>query len=178
MGPKTIETLWQRHIWDSAQLIDHLPDGNPSVLDIGSGAGLPGLILAAMTDARVLSVESDGRKIAFQRQAALAMGMMDKVVLHDKRIEAIDPLYPDIITARAFAPLHKVFELSYGHARAETLWLLPKGQNVASELEEATKCWTFHVKQVHSETDENATLLIISSVGKRNDDISGHVSRL
>lgn len=154
-------------------MLAQVPKGARTVLDIGSGAGLPGLIFAAMTDIKLESVESDGRKIAFQRQAALAMGMVKKVVLHNKRVEALAPLYPDIITARAFAPLHKVFELSYHHASKDTLWLLPKGQNVASELAEATKCWTFHVKQVHSETDDTATLLMISSVGHRNDDLSG-----
>lgn len=164
VGPKTIDTLWSRHFWDSAQLASHLPVKTETVMDIGSGAGLPGLILAVIADVKVHSVESDGRKIAFQRQAAFAMGVSEKVVLHNNRIETLDPLFPQVITARAFAPLQKLFELSHAQASPETLWILPKGQNVGAELEKATKCWTFHVKQVHSETDDAARLLLFHSV--------------
>lgn len=164
VGPKTIKEVWTRHIWDAAQIRDHIPAETTSIMDIGSGAGLPGLILAALTGARVHSVESDGRKIAFQRQAMMAMGLAEKVVLHNKRVEALPAMGVDVITARAFAPLAKLFELSHKQAHDETLWILPKGQNVALEIEEATKCWTFHVKQVHSETDDQARLLLIHSV--------------
>jgi 16S rRNA (guanine527-N7)-methyltransferase len=94
----------------------------------------------------------------------MAMGLVEKVVLHNKRVETLPAIGADVITARAFAPLAKLFELSHTHAHDKTLWILPKGQNVALELEEATKCWTFHVKQVHSETDDQAKLLLIHSV--------------
>lgn len=164
VGPKTLKEVWSRHIWDAAQMRDHIPPETTSILDIGSGAGLPGLILSALTQVQLHSVESDGRKVAFQRQAAMAMGLVEKVVLHNNRIEALPGLGVDIITARAFAPLSKLFELSHTHAHEKTLWILPKGQNVALEIEEATKCWTFHVKQVHSETDDHAKLLLVHTV--------------
>lgn len=164
VGPKTIDEIWSRHIWDAAQIRNYIPSETTSIMDIGSGAGLPGVILAALTDALIHSVESDGRKIAFQRQVAMAMGLVEKVVLHNKRVETLPAIGADVITARAFAPLAKLFELSHTHAHDKTLWILPKGQNVALELEEATKCWTFHVKQVHSETDDQAKLLLIHSV--------------
>jgi len=164
VGPKTIETLWSRHIWDSAQLCDHLPAKAKTVLDIGSGGGLPGLIVATLRDVTVHSVESDGRKIAFQRQAMLALGLQGKVVLHNNRVESLPPFSVDVITARAFAPLDKILEFAHPFARPGTLWILPKGENVGDELKKATKCWTFHVKQVHSETEKNARLLLLSGV--------------
>lgn len=164
VGPKTVDALWARHLWDAAQLCEHIPAKTTSVMDIGSGAGLPGLVLGAMAGVVVHSVESDARKIAFQRQALLAMALQGKVVLHNKRVEQAAAMNVDVITARAFAPLPRLFELGHNHAHADTQWILPKGQNVGLEIESATKCWTFHVKQVHSETDEKARILLIHSV--------------
>ncbi|MEO0412902.1 MAG: 16S rRNA (guanine(527)-N(7))-methyltransferase RsmG [Pseudomonadota bacterium] len=167
VGPSTIQALWQRHIWDSLQLASLLPQGAPSVADLGSGAGLPGLLLAQMRPVTLHSVESDSRKIAFQRQALAQMAFCGKVVLHNKRAEALTPLNADVITARAFAPLQSLLPLGYHHCHETTEWILPKGQNVEAELEEATKCWTFKVKTVHSETHEEARVLCLSEVKPR-----------
>ncbi|MEM6682675.1 MAG: 16S rRNA (guanine(527)-N(7))-methyltransferase RsmG [Pseudomonadota bacterium] len=172
VGSKTLAQLWTRHIWDSAQLGRYLPgagstQSSPVILDIGSGAGLPGLILAALTPAQVHSVESDTRKIAFQRQAVMAMKLSTKVVLHNKRIETLPRFQSDVITARAFASLPNILDMSVPFATENTLWILPKGENVGSELEEATKCWTFHVEQVHSETEDSARILLLSDVRRR-----------
>lgn len=167
VGPSTIQHLWQRHIWDSLQLASLLPKDVSSAADLGSGAGLPGLLLAQMRDMTLHSVESDSRKMAFQRQALAQMHPLGKVVLHNKRVESLAPLSVDVITARAFAPLQNLLTLGYRHSHETTVWILPKGQNVEAEVEEATKCWTFRVETVHSETQEEARVLCLYEVKPR-----------
>ncbi|MEM7568246.1 MAG: 16S rRNA (guanine(527)-N(7))-methyltransferase RsmG [Pseudomonadota bacterium] len=167
VGPATLKTLWTRHIWDSLQLADLLPDGSQAVADLGSGAGLPGLLLAHRRPITLHSVESDSRKIAFQRQALRAIPPVEKVVLHNNRVGALEPLKADVITARAFAPLPKLLSLGYKHQHHGTVWILPKGQNLADEIEEATKCWTFRAETVHSETDKEARILCLHEVTPR-----------
>ncbi|MGD1953649.1 MAG: 16S rRNA (guanine(527)-N(7))-methyltransferase RsmG [Sphingomonadales bacterium] len=164
VGASTLDDPWRRHIWDAAQVADLLPDTADTLIDMGSGAGLPGLILAVLCNVAVHSIESDGRKTAFQRQAVQQMGLREKVVLHNNRVEACSGLSADIITARAFAPLQKLLQMGYGFSHSQTLWVLPKGQNLDAELKEATKCWTFHSDTVHSETDVDARILCLREV--------------
>src|SRR5262245_14217980 len=120
VGPATLPDLWRRHFLDSAQLIplleqaDSLPqDGGGRILvDLGSGAGFPGLVLAIMTDWRVHLIDSDQRKCAFLRQVALDCGVLERVTIHAKRIEQVTGIAVDVATARACAPLEELLALA------------------------------------------------------------------
>lgn len=162
----TIEDRWRRHYLDSAQLFPLIPAGAKSVLDIGSGAGFPGLVLAAMGAERGLKVtlvESIGKKAAFLSSAASAMGL-DNVSVIPQRIESITISKPDVITARALARLYKLLAYVHEIAGQNTLCLFLKGQDVEDELTEAAKSW--HMKAVRhpSVTSAGATILALSEL--------------
>ena len=131
---KTLDIAWQRHILDSGQLARYLPDGCKVILDVGSGAGFPGLVLSIMQDATVHLVESDHKKTVFLQTVIRELGLTATV--HNERIESLPALAPDVITARAFAPLGKAIGLMAPHMAPHTVLLLLKGRNVEEELTE------------------------------------------
>lgn len=132
----TLDDVWRRHILDCGQLFRHLSTPHGAVMDIGSGAGLPGLILAIMgagSEAQpVTLVESDERKCAFMAVAARQCGI--KVKIRTKRLESLEPLQPDIITARAMAPLERLLLWTEKQHHANLQCLFLKGENVDQEL--------------------------------------------
>lgn len=148
VAPKTLPELWQRHFLDSAQLLRHAPANAQRWLDLGSGGGFPGLVVAALSDAHVHLVESDQRKSAFLRDTAHAMGV--PVTVHVKRIEAVDPAAlhqamggaPQVISARALAPLKELIDLAHPLAGPDTVFLFLKGRQAEDELTEARRYWT------------------------------------
>lgn len=162
----SLTDVWRRHILDSAQL---LPLGAPTGpwLDLGSGAGLPGLIVAIMGARDVHLVESDSRKCIFLREAARATAT--EVTVHNCRIEALEPLPAGTISARALAPLPDLLVLAAAHMTDDTVLLLPKGQDVADELTAASKCWNMRVEQIPSQSDDWGVILRLKEVS--------HVSR-
>lgn len=131
---KTLDIAWQRHILDSGQLARYLPDGCKVILDVGSGAGFPGLVLSIMQDATVHLVESDHKKTVFLQTVIRELDLT--AIVHNARIESLPALAPDVITARAFAPLGKVIGLMAPHMAPHTVLLLLKGRNVEVELTE------------------------------------------
>ena len=131
---KTLDIAWQRHILDSGQLARYLPDGCKVILDVGSGAGFPGLVLSIMQDATVHLVESDHKKTVFLQTVIRELDLT--AIVHNERIESLPVLAPDVITARAFAPLGKAVGLLAPHMQADTVLLLLKGRNVEEELTE------------------------------------------
>ena len=131
---KTLDIAWQRHILDSGQLARYLPDGCKVILDVGSGAGFPGLVLSIMQDATVHLVESDHKKTVFLQTVIRELGLTATV--HNERIESLPALAPDVITARAFAPLGKAIGLMAPHMAPHTVLLLLKGRNIEEELTE------------------------------------------
>ncbi len=152
--------LWKRHFWDSAQIADLLPAGAGTLVDLGSGAGFPGLVLATMRpDLRVTLIEATGKKYEFLKVVAGELGL--KADLRNKRIEDVAPVPFDVITARACAPLPQL--LSY----AQRFWargsraLLHKGQNLASELTEVHKSWRIQAEQHSSRSDPSGIILEI-----------------
>lgn len=171
ISPKTKSEVWTRHIADSLQLIALVPDNARIFVDLGSGGGLPGLVLAAAfadrPEAMFHMIESDQRKCAFLREAARAMGVSVKV--HNGRIEAVLANWPhgaDIVSARALAPLKDLLSLAQPLLKAG-MGLFPKGQDIDSEMEEATKYWAFSGKLVPSRTDSKAGILIVSDLRAR-----------
>jgi 16S rRNA (guanine527-N7)-methyltransferase len=131
---KTLDIAWQRHILDSGQLARYLPDGCKVILDVGSGAGFPGLVLSIMQDATVHLVESDHKKTVFLQTVIRELDLT--AIVHNARIESLPALAPDVITARAFAPLGKAIGLMAPLMAPHTVLLLLKGRNIEEELTE------------------------------------------
>lgn len=136
VGPETLQGLEHRHLADCLQLIEHLPTNKPlKILDLGTGAGLPGLILAIVCPQHTITmVESDSRKCAFLLTMIQELGLTNALV-KNQRLETL-PVKSDydIVTARAFAPLNKILQLSHGFLAPEGCWLLLKGVALDEEL--------------------------------------------
>lgn len=163
----TIEDRWRRHYLDAAQIAPLLPTNACSLFDLGSGAGFPGLVLAAMLaekDVCVTLVESTGKKAKFLNAAAAAMGLSNVTVILE-RIENLQvQTTPDIITARALARLTRLLGYGAGIAGKNTRYFLPKGQDVEGELTEAAKYWHMEVIRHKSITSPDATILEIGNL--------------
>lgn len=162
VGKSTLPDLWRRHMLDSAQLFPLLPVGARTLVDFGSGAGFPALVLAILGVPDVHLVESDVRKGAFLREVARVCEA--PVTVHSKRIEALAPFAADVITARALAPVAQLLEFAAPFLTPRTQCLFLKGQNVEVELTEAHKMWNMAVERHPSRTDAAATILRLTEV--------------
>lgn len=132
----SLGSIWQRHFADSLQLLDFVPRGTLPWLDLGTGAGFPGLALAcARPDARVFMVESRKRRVEWLERARAELELTESRVL-GARLENVGTMPVGLITARAFAPLGKLLQLSARFSTPDTVWLLPKGRSAAQELSE------------------------------------------
>src|SRR5258706_2793802 len=140
VGRDTLADLWRRHILDSAQLHRFIPSSARSLIDLGTGAGLPGLVLAILGVPSVELVEADSRKAAFLREAARVTGA--EVTIRPCRIQAV-PRHPvHVVTARACAPLDRLLDLATPFLAPDTLCLFPKGERFNEELTLARERWT------------------------------------
>ena len=157
VSSSTLPQIWQRHILDSAQLVPFLPKAAKTVMDIGAGAGLPGLVLAILTDHQLHLVESDSKKVAFMRTAIAETGV-DAVIHHD-RIEELACLYMDVITARALAPLDKLFQLTKAQHHSGLDYLFLKGKGVKQELTALPSSLTLTAHTHPSITDKDAVIV-------------------
>ncbi len=162
VGPDTMGDVWRRHIADSAQLYPLIPQGTRRLVDLGSGAGFPGLVLAILGVPDVHLVESDQRKGAFLLEAARVTDT--KISWHGARAESLPPLEADVVSARALAPLSKLLPLARRHLKKGGLCLFPKGKNAEDELTEALKESTIAVERTVSITDPQATIFRIREV--------------
>ncbi len=152
--------VWRRHIADSAQLLLHVPPALPGPwLDLGTGAGFPGLVIAAIRpDLEVIMVESRARRIEWLSRAAESLGLSRTRVIGE-RLERVEPVTAAVISARAFAPLDKLLDLSARFSTSDTIWLLPKGRSARDEVA-GLSGWNhlFHVEQ--SLTDPDAGVVV------------------
>ncbi|WP_448192208.1 16S rRNA (guanine(527)-N(7))-methyltransferase RsmG [Azospirillum sp. sgz301742] len=162
VGPKTLDDAWGRHFLDSAQLYPLLPESAKVLVDLGSGAGFPGLVLAIMGVPAVHLIESDVRKCAFLREAARATGA--PVTVHNKRIEAVQGLQADVVTARALAPLTDLLGWATPFLDESGVALFLKGQNVEDELTSTTKYWKMRSERFDSVTDPSGSILRLSGI--------------
>ena len=137
MGGREIGRIWQRHVADSVQVRRLIPPGARTLVDLGSGAGFPGLVLAILGGIEVHLVESDGRKCTFLREAGRATGA--HAILHDCRIEDLAGLRADVVTARALAPLPRLIELARPLLAPGGVCIFHKGVGLERELTEITK---------------------------------------
>lgn len=161
VAASSLGSIWQRHIADSAQLLDHAPSATPGVLmDLGSGAGFPGLVLAAMRpDIEVRLVESRRLRVEWLMHCVTALDLR-RCAVDGRRVEVLPDMKAAIISARAFAPLPKLIDLARRFSTGDTLWLLPKGRSAAQEVADLPKALRemFHVEQ--SVTDSEAGIVL------------------
>lgn len=160
----TLDQLWARHIADSAQLLRFAPAG-ASWVDLGTGAGFPGLIVAALHDGVVTLVEERRLRAEFLQRAADLMELRIEII-HAKA-ERIPPRPFDVISARAFAPLEKLLSLGTAFSTQKSLWLLPKGRNAQDELAALDPSWQGDFRLERSATDPEAQIIVAERVGRR-----------
>jgi len=163
----SLADLWVRHYVDSAQLLSHVPRETSSPwLDLGTGAGFPGLVIAILRpECRVEMVESRSRRIDWLNRVCDTLGLVNASV-KGARLELVDTHKVRAISARAFAPLPKLLDLSARFSTEETIWLLPKGRSARQELDEL-KGWNhlFHVEQ--SLTDADSGVIVGTLKGRK-----------
>lgn len=162
----TAEQVWDRHIVDSAQLVRFAPRPDSSWLDIGSGAGLPGLVIALLTEGPVTLVEPRKLRAGFLQRAAETLGLAGRVTVHAAKVERIAGKF-DVITARAVASLDVLLSLSAHLSTDKTRWLFPKGKSAQLELEEARRAWQGEFRLEPSVTSQEAAILVASRVRRK-----------
>lgn len=160
VGPATLADPWRRHVLDSAQLVRLIPPGTRTIVDLGSGAGFPGLVIAIITGLEVHLVESDRRKAAFLREAVRVTGA--SAMVHAARAEDLGPLAADVVTARACAPLDRLLGLARPWLEAGATGIFPKGREAGRELTEAARRWNMAVARHPSQSDPEGTILVIN----------------
>jgi 16S rRNA (guanine527-N7)-methyltransferase len=169
VGNTTLDSIWVRHILDSAQLKILIPERAKTLTDLGSGAGFPGLVAAAMRpDLEVTLIESDARKAAFLGEAARRMELEKPPKIVVGRIEAVAPAKADVVTARAVAPLGQLLKWARPHRTDTAICLFHKGKDWKAELAEAMKDWDIPGQPFTSVTDLDAVILRIGSYGLRD----------
>jgi 16S rRNA (guanine527-N7)-methyltransferase len=167
VAKSTLPDLWWRHFWDSAQLAPLVPQNARTLADLGSGAGFPGLVLAALLPNMAITLhEATTKKCAFLREAAARMKL--QIGIENARIEDLPPRPFDVVTARALAPLPRLLDYAQKFVGLNGVCLFLKGQNVGSELTEAHKYWNIKVSQVPSQTDPSGAMVIVKELGPRH----------
>lgn len=164
VGRNTIGDVWQRHILDSAQILHHLRPNSRTIVDIGSGAGLPGLILSILGMSEVHLVESDRRKGIFLAEAIRLTRA--PATLHVRRAETMMPMPVDVVTARACASLGDLLDLAQPFIGPHTICLFLKGKGVAAELTEAAKDWNMLAETLPSVADKSGCILKVEGVSR------------
>jgi 16S rRNA (guanine527-N7)-methyltransferase len=162
VSANTLGDVWRRHILDCAQLAKLLPRHTQIVVDLGSGAGLPGLILAAMGVPQLHLIESDLRKTAFLREAARVMDVA--ATIHPERIERVPAFVADVVVARACAPLGQLIEYSEKFLSVRSVCLFLKGEAVGDELTAAGAAWAMSAELVPSASDPAGRIVKLSAI--------------
>ena len=164
VGPSTIDNAWDRHVNDSLQLSEHIPKNSSSIIDLGTGAGLPGLILSMFGFTNILLIDSKMKKINFIRDFADENRLEIKTIC--SRVEKIKNLKFDFIVCRAFAPLSKLLDYSLLFTKKNTSLLFLKGRNVKKEIIDAKKTFNFEYDLVPSKSMGGGFVLKIDKYKK------------
>ena len=161
VSDRSLEDVWRRHVWDSAQLMAFIPPKAQTLVDLGSGAGFPALVLAELLRDRVRVVlyESVAKKCAFLATVADRLGLNAEI--RNSRIEEASREPFDVVTARACAPLPKLLAYAQHFTAKSTVCLLLKGQNIEAELTDTHKSWRMKVQRHQSLTDSSGVILEI-----------------
>ena len=164
MSAKSLDDIWSRHIVDSAQLFERARDRPGPWMDLGSGAGLPGMVLASLDpDKHLILVESRKLRWEWLQRAADALSL-SQVTVEPMSVEQVRHYSAGVITARAFAPLPKLFGLAHRFSTRETLWLLPKGRSAAEELASTRGAWQCDATMEPSVTDPDSAIIVARNV--------------
>jgi 16S rRNA (guanine527-N7)-methyltransferase len=164
VAPSTLPDLWRRHMLDSAQLSPLIPAEARRLVDLGSGGGFPGLVLAILGAPDVHLVESDQRKCAFLREVARATAT--PVTVHAARIEAVPALGADVVTARALAPVDRLLGWAVPHLAPDGFCLFLKGARSDDELTAAAGTWTMAADPLPSRSDPSGRILRLRGVAR------------
>ena len=164
VGGSTLNDPWKRHILDCLQILPILNNYNYSILDMGTGAGLPGLILSIMGCQNVTLVDSNNKKTKFLEKIKKNMNLKVKIILD--RVENEENKKYDIITSRALANLSKLFTYSHNFLKKNTVLIFLKGKTVNDEILDATKIWKFEYYKHTSLSDSRGSLLVIRNLRK------------
>ncbi len=168
VGASTLPIVWTRHVLDSAQLFDQIKPDDKTVLDFGSGAGFPALVLAIMDvgqkhDFRL--IESDGKKCAFLNKVISECGL--RATVFNERIEKMEKFGADLITARALASLDKLLKYAFPFFKKTTRCLFMKGAKASEEIDAARRKYDFRLEKIQSVTSAEGTILLLSEVKKK-----------
>ena len=177
VAPSTVDDVWHRHIADSAQLLGLAPAGPLQWVDLGSGGGFPGIVIAILLAERpgskISLIESDARKGAFLREVVRQTGIGGAVTV-DIIIDRIESVANttrvgnvEVISARALAPLGRLLGWCLPFWGAETMALLPKGRDMAQELADAQSLWAFSSSLVPSLTSDDAKIVVVRDLRRR-----------
>jgi len=167
VSKNSLDDLWQRHILDSVQVFE-LAQGSGHWVDLGSGGGFPGIVVAILNQEvqnfRITMVESDQRKCAFLRTAIRELGLTASV--QSERIEKLDGLEADVLSARALADLTQLLDFAELHLNSDGTALFPKGQNWQREDSDAKQVWSYALEAVESKTSPAAAILKIKDIAR------------
>lgn len=167
VGSSTLADPWRRHILDSAQLVAHLPASLGSIIDLGSGAGLPGMVIAIVSGRPVTLVDSDARKCAFVREAARLTNAPVSVL--NQRIELLPAASATVVTARALAPLDRLLSPISSILHPLGVALLLKGRTTDEELTLASKHWKMTATKFPSLSDSESWVVQLQEITPRHD---------
>ena len=171
VSKNSLEFVWQRHIEDSAQLFNYIPKNSNLLYDFGSGAGFPAMVLAIiakekMPDLKFKLVESITKKTLYLNAVKNELKLENVEILND-RVENLSKQTADIITARAMTCLNNLLGYSFPFCNKETKLIFPKGRSYNNELDEAKKCWNFHLNIQKNEVCEDGVVLIIENLRRK-----------
>ena len=165
----SLDQLWERHFLDSAQLVRWAPTAAATWVDLGSGAGFPGLVVALIHEGPVTLIEERRLRAEFLQLAASELDLSVEIIA--QKVERITARPFDVISARAFAPLDRLLDLGTRFSTVKSRWVLPKGRNAKSELEALDSSWQGDFRLEESLTDAEARIIVAQGVqrtGKRN----------
>ena len=167
VGRGTLNDIWRRHILDSAQLYSLLRSRFERVVDLGSGAGFPGLVLAIIGAEDVELIEANTRKCSFLREVARATNT--RVTINNDRIEGKSPRIAAVVAARALAPLPRLLDYAEAYVGPDTICLFLKGQRLHEELTDARKTWKMGVTTIPSLSDAGGSVLCLRKLSRTDD---------
>ena len=166
VGKSTIENIWERHVLDCLQLTKHIANKKLKILDLGTGAGLPGVLLSIAGYQRVLMLDSVKKKTDFVRKIIKELSLTAKI--QNKRIEKHPTSQHDIIVSRALAPLVKLLSYTQMYSNKNTTSLFLKGRNAISEIDTAAKVYFFEFEKIKSLTSDDGCILKINNVRNKS----------
>ncbi len=166
IGKSTIENIWSRHVLDCLQLTKHISNKRLKIVDLGTGAGLPGILLSIAGYQKVLMVESIKKKTDFVKKIIKELSLPAKI--QNKRIEKRPVSQHDIVVSRALAPLIKLLTYSLMHSNKNTTSLFLKGRNVNNEIDIAMKEFFFDFEKIKSSSSVDGCILKITNIKTKN----------